>query len=93
MSADILHAQIQDFFRGGGVQARWPENSLDNVLFLFFSPQLILQFTEGVKWFYYRENYTFLPIKRGSNIFQGVKLFPGGGGGPNAYFYRYPYNL
>ena len=47
----------------------------------FFSPQLILQFTEGVQWFYYRENYTFLRIQRGSNIFQEVQLFPGGGGG------------
>ena len=27
--------------------------------FFFFSPQLILQFTEGVQWFYNRENYTF----------------------------------
>ena len=34
----------------------------------FFSPQLILQFTEGVQWFYCRENYTFL-VGRG-----GVKM-------------------
>ena len=34
---------------GGGVQAPRPENSLDN---FFFSPQLILQFTEWVQWFY-----------------------------------------
>ena len=26
---------------------------------VFFSPQLILQFTEGVQWFYYWGNYTF----------------------------------
>ena len=51
-----------------GVQARRPENSLDNV---FFSSQLILQFTEGVLWFYYRENFTFPRIQRGPNIFQG----------------------
>ena len=37
------------FFRMGD-QAGRPENSLD---------QLILQFTEGVQWFYNRENYTF----------------------------------
>ena len=40
--------------RGGGVKARQPENSLDNVvvfLFVFISPQLILQFTEGIEWF------------------------------------------
>ena len=55
------------FLREGGVQARRSENSLDND---FFSPQLILQFTEGVQWFYYRDNYTFPRIQRGSNIFQ-----------------------
>ena len=59
---------------------------------MFFSPQLILQFTKGVQWFYNRENYPFLRIQRGSNFFQGVQIFPGGGG-PNAYFYRNPYNL
>ena len=58
---------------GGGVQVRRLENSLDNVFFLFFfySPELILQLTEGVQWFYYSENYTFLRIQRGSRIFQG----------------------
>ena len=43
----------------------------------FLSTQLILQFTDGVQWFCYRENYTFPWIQRGSNIFQG-----GGGRGP-----------
>ena len=61
--------------------SRRPENSLDNVFFLFsFSPQIILQFTEGVQWFYYRENYTFQRI-------EGVKLFRGGGGGPGSKCY------
>ena len=48
---------------------------------------------------FYRENYTFLRIQRGSNIFQvvgvggwGVQLFQGVGG-PNANFYRNQYNL
>ena len=74
--------RIRNFIRGGGggggggVQVRRPENSLDNVLFFFFivffySPELILQLAEGVQWFYYRENYTFLRIQRGSRIFQG----------------------
>ena len=55
---------------------------------VFISPQLILQFTEGIQWFYYRDNYTF------SKKSEGVQHFPGdgdqlftGGGGPNAYFY------
>ena len=48
-----VHARIQEFWsgRGGGVEARRPENSLDNV---FFSQQPILQFTEWIQWFYYR---------------------------------------
>ena len=70
---------IRNFIQGGGgVQVRRPENSLDNVFFLFvffclffYSPELILQLTEGVQWFYYRENYTFQRIQRGSRIFQG----------------------
>ena len=36
---------------GGGIQARWPENFLDLFFFFLFSPQLILQFTEGIQWF------------------------------------------
>ena len=45
-----LHARIQEFLSGGGgggggVEARRPENSLDN--------QLILQFTEWIQWFYW----------------------------------------
>ena len=48
---------------GGGGEARRPENSLDNV---FYSHQLILQFTEWIQWFYYRGE-------------EGVQL-PGGGG-------------
>ena len=69
-----VHARNQEFYSGGGVQVRRPENTLDNVFFfvLFFnSPELILQLTEGVQWFYYRENYTFQRIQRGSRIFQG----------------------
>ena len=68
--------RIRNFIQGeGGVQVRRPENSLDNVFFFFhcffYSPELILQLAEGVQWFYYRENYTFLRIQRGSRIFQG----------------------
>ena len=72
-----VNARNQDFFYsgggGGGVQVRRLENSLDNVFFFFFfyTPELILQLTEGVQWFYYRENYNFLRIQRGSRIFQG----------------------
>ena len=81
-----------NFCRGGGgegVQARRSENSLDNVfLVLSFSAY----FTEGVQWFYCRENYTFPRIQRGSNISGGgVQLFSREGV-QIAYFYRNPYN-
>ena len=50
--------------------------------YFFFCPQLILQFIEGVQWFYYRENYTFPRIQRGSDISRGgSNFFQGGGGG------------
>ena len=57
---------------------------MDNVFFLLllFCPQLILQFIEGVQWFYYRENYTFPRIQKGSNIFRG-----GGGEGVVSNFF------
>ena len=41
---------------------------------LFFSPKLMLQFTEGVQWFYSRENYYY------SKDPEGFQHFPGGGG-------------
>ena len=66
-------------FRGRGQHAR-----IQEFLSVLFNPQLILQFTEGVQWFYCFENYTYtlLRIQMGSIIFQGggVKLSPGGGG-------------
>ena len=69
------------FIKGGaGPMARkQPEQRF--FFCFFFSPQLILQFTGGVQWFYYRENYTFPRIQRGSNIFrgEGVQCLPGKG--------------
>ena len=71
-TARLLHAYhtlIQSFCQGwsrpDGLETAWA------TFFFLFSPQLIFQFTEGVQWFYYRENYTFERIQRGSNIFQG----------------------
>ena len=64
---------IRNFIqRWGGGPGPTAENSLDNFFFcIFYSPELILQLTEGVQWFYYRENCTFQRIQRGSRIFQG----------------------
>ena len=54
------------FVKGG--PGRWPENSLDNVFFLFFSLQLILQFG------FITEKTALFQGSRG-----GVQLFPGMG--------------
>ena len=59
---------------GGGVQV--------SLTTFFFSPQLILQESNGQL----KENFHFSRFERGSNIFQGVQLFPGGGGGSNCLF-------
>ena len=73
-------------FRGGsmpdGQKTVWT-----TFFFCFiFSPQLILQFTEGLQWFYYIETILF----QGS---RGGPTFIRGGGGPNGNFYRNLYNL
>ena len=66
---------IRNFIQGGGVRSHGRKTVWTR---FFYSPEVILQLTEGVQWFYYRENYTFLRIQRGSRIFQveGVLLFP-----------------
>ena len=68
-SDQILHYAPSDpyadpgFFQGGGVRL---DGQITVWTASFFIPQLILQFTEGVQRFYYRENYTFPRIQRGS---------------------------
>ena len=63
--------------------ARRQHARIQEFLSVLFSAQLILQFTEGVQWFYCWENYTYtLPrIQRGFIIIQGggSNFFPGGG--------------
>ena len=77
----LPHGRIQDFFQGGPGQTARKQSEV----FSFFSPQLILQFTEGVQWFYYRKNYTFPRIQRGSNMLISIEThitcdFPRGSG-------------
>ena len=72
-----VHAQNQEFYSGewGGPGPTAGKQSGQRLfvffIVFFYSPELILQLAEGVQWFYYRENYTFLRIQRGSRIFQG----------------------
>ena len=61
-----VHARIQEFLSGGGVEARRPENSLDSV---FLVINLFYSLQSGSNGFYYRGE-------------EGVQLLPGDGGCP-----------
>ena len=69
----VFHARIQDFSSGGGGggPGQSDKKSPDNV---FFSPQLILLKSNGE----FRRKLSFFKVPEGSNIFQGVQLFPRG---------------
>ena len=86
------HARIQEFL-SGGVQVNLTKKSSDNVFFLFFfSPQLILQKSNGQ----FQRNLSFFKVTEGVQHFPGgggVQLFPGGGGVQLLIPYRNPYNL
>ena len=63
-----------NFCQGGGVQARRPENSMNNVFLFFFSPQLIL--------FYSLQRGPMVLLQRKlffSQDPEGVQHLPGGG--------------
>ena len=75
----VLHAQIQDFFQGGGGSTARKQSGQR-----YFSTQLILQVKEGVQWFYnreLRENYTFEGSRGGLTFSKRGPTFSGGGGG------------
>ena len=75
----------RNFRQGGGVKVSLSKISSDNVFFFFFSPQLILQKSNGQ----IQRNLSFFKVPEGSNFFQG-----GGGGGVKLLIpYRNPYNL
>ena len=93
----IWHAQIYgNICLGMGVQARLPENSSEIVFCCcLFSPQLILQFSKSFAMVISKKTIISLGLRGGPTFFRG-----GGGagsnffqGGPNANFYRNPYNL
>ena len=76
--------QSRIFFQGGGGSSPNGENTALKTLLLvvFLSRLLILQFTEWVQWFYYRENY-FSKESEGVQHFPGwgPTFYRGGGGG------------
>ena len=81
---DYTLAFIQDFFQGGGGSCPMARKQPGQRFFFcvcVFSLQLILQYTEGIQWFYYIENYIFPKDQEGIQHFPGggVQLFSGGG--------------
>ena len=98
----MIHARIQEFSSGvcvcvcvgggGGSRSIWHIKKAPTTffLFLFFSPQLILQKFSG----YFQRKLLF------AKVAVGVEYFPGGGGGSNflkgaqlLFPNRNPYNL
>ena len=71
-----VHAQIQDFFSGGG-PGSMPENSLDNVFFYcFFSSSSYFTVYRGGSMVLLQRKLYF------SKEPEGVQQFSRGGGGP-----------
>ena len=58
---------------GGGVQVRRPENTLDNVFLVlfFYSPELILQLTEGSNGFITEKTILFKGSRGGPEFSRG----------------------
>ena len=82
-SEDVLfsvHWQIQIFCQGvRGVLARLQEISSDNV---FLVLNLFYSFAMVYQWSISKKKHNFSRFQMGYSIFQGVQLFPKGGGGP-----------
>ena len=79
-----VHAQIQEFLSGGGGGGGGGGGVQKTVwTMIFFSHQIILQFTEWIQWFYYRgeEGVQLLPGVGVSKETHITCDFPGGGGG------------
>ena len=77
---------------GGGGPGQSYKKSLTTFFFFFFF--LVLSLFYRSQMVNFKKIYHFLRFQRGSNIFQGVQLFPGGGGGVQLRIpYRNPLNL
>ena len=76
----------RNFRQGGGGPGQSDKKALTTLFFFFFFFLLVLSLFYRSPVVNFKENYHFSRFQRGSNIFQGVQLFPGeGGGGPIAY--------
>ena len=78
-------ADSEFFVRGGWVQAQRRESSLENLFLrlIFLVLNLLNSLQRGSNGLITEKTMLFQGIRGGFNIFRG-----GGGGGPNANFYR-----
>ena len=76
-----VHARIQEFLSGGEGGGGEVQKTVWTMI--FFSHQIILQFTEWIQWFNYRgeEGVQLLPGVGVSKETHITCDFPGGGGG------------
>ena len=74
----------RNFHRGGGGGGEGPGQSDKKALTTIFLGLSLFYRSQMVN---FKEIYRFSRLQMGSNFFQGVQLFPGGGGGgcPIAY--------
>ena len=81
MSADILHAQIQNFFRGGGgpgPMAR--KQSGQRFVFVFLVLNLFYSLQRGSNGFITEKTIPFYRSRGGPIFSRGSNFFQGGGG-------------
>ena len=80
LKIDQIHVRIQEFSPGAGQPDK---KSSDVFFFVFFSPQLILQKSNGQ----FQRNLSFFKVREGVQHFpEGSNFFQGGGGGSNCLF-------
>ena len=65
-------------FFSGGVQARLPEDSLDNVVCLFLSSTFFYSLQRGSNGFITENTILFQGSSGGTTLYRGFQLFPGG---------------
>ena len=75
-----IHARIQEFSSGGGGGPGQSDKKISDVVFFtfyLFSPQLILQKSNG----HFQRNLSFFKVPEGVQHFPGGPTFSRGGGG------------
>ena len=87
------HLRIQDFLSGGGGSRKQPGQRCLCFVFLVLNLFYSLQRGVGSNDFITEKTILFQGSRGGPTFSMGSNFFARGGGGPNASFYRNPYNV